>query len=892
MRLGAYIAFVASLTVVRGAIDAIRGPCESCNATLLKSVGDIIFGGLFPVHKIGDDGKCVQDRTTVRQFGFERLEAMRFAIDQINDDETLLPNITLGYEMRDTCSDADYALRQSLNFLNGDETPSLGVVGAASSGISIRVTDLLNLFFVPLISYASTSATLSDSDRYPYFFRSLPSDEFQATAMVAIAKKYGWTYVHGVHSLDAYGTAGFSSFKRKASEEGIDLGLDVGIDKDASLIEVHNALEVLEESSSGSVNSSVYQRGSVIVMFCHLDVARKVLYIVSTTPKLKSRGFTFIGSDSWGDKDEVLTYGLEDMADTARGLISVIPSQIKVESYNAHMANLNPSNYKTNEWFLHYYDSKLECVYPNCSETLSADLSYDSKVAFVLDAVNAYARALHNLLQGKCSGEILNSSCFRQRLAECQMEIETCGQEFKTSLENVTFRSESNETFSFDKNGDFINAEYDVKNLQVQNGSHSFKTVGLWIGGEGLGRLNVADIIWHDGNTPPSSVCSDPCGEGVLREAVKKPNERSETFLTCWICKRKCEVHHYLDLSGSSYGDCKKCPDNQTSNDARTGCVPLEITYLHWGDGLAIFVIILAVIGCILVVLTLIAFGLRWHTPLVMASSRELSVIMLLGMLLSYLLTFVFVAKPTDVTCGIQRFFFGVFLSIIFGALLIKTNRISRLFNRSASVQRPSCISPSSQLILTGLIVVGACAISVVWLVIANPYAVSDSSRKNVEVNLKCKHLIDYGTLVSWLYILGLIVVCIVYAYKTRKIPENFKETLFINFAAYAELIIWLAFIAVGIVTTPQQRPAFMSLAMTLTASAAWGCLFLPKLYIILLRPERNVRQPTMRRPSRGTGAEMSRHFSKGTNSLSDRQAAYAVNNSTDEGKLVLCHGA
>eukprot|EP00118_Oscarella_pearsei_P026213 m.309622 g.309622 ORF g.309622 m.309622 type:complete len:917 (+) comp47122_c0_seq1:114-2864(+) len=889
----ALISVVCFLNVAAVAtFDALRGPCnDSCP---MSRTGDIILGGLFPVHNMAKedctkdgmelDGKtCHQNRRTVRAFGFERLEAMRFAVERINSNDSLLPGITLGYELRDTCSNADYALRQSLNFIinNNDDkvTASVGVVGAASSGISERVTDLLSLFFVPLISYASSSALLSDFQRYQYFFRTIPSDEFQATAMVDIAVKYGWNYVHGIHSTGTYGESGFDSFSEGAKKEGIDVGLRIALRKEASYKDVENALAPLKLNSS---STSEFQNGSVIVMFSDLTLAKTVLEVVEKTKELSDRGFTFIGSDSWGDKDVILPLN------AANGLLAVIPSAFKVPDYENHVASLHPSNHTGNKWLVNYWDCKLNCSFENSSCSSSAKLpidNLDSKVGLVIDAVNAFAHALHNYLLTYCRSD--NGSCFKQELKDqCTKDIEECGKKIKDQLLNVTFMSVSKQPFSFNSNGDFTNAEYDIKNLR--NGT--IKTIGTWQrDSEGKGVLNINDpVIWYSNTTKfPLSKCSPDCGEGVLRKTIAE-------YINCWKCEGMCAKHFFLYKSKDSlYGQCEKCPENQTSNDLGTECIALDVTYLRWDDGLAIFLIILASVGSILVIGTLSAFYVKRHTPLVMASSRELSVVMLLGILLCYILTFVFVAKPTNATCGIRRFFFGVLLSMIFGALFIKTNRISRLFNRrSASVQRPPFISPTSQLVFTGIIVLVACLISGVWLLLAPPDAYLDSQTSpNEEVTLTCRNVIDVGLLASWIYIFLLIVLCIVFAYKTRKSPENFKETLFINFAAYAEMIIWLAFIPVGIIDIhAKDRAAFMSLAMTLTASAAWGCLFVPKLYIILFRPERNVRQPTMRRQSRPslgeTAFDIGRKFGGGGGSaanLSSSTGGHTDGSSSDK---------
>lgn len=132
----------------------------------IRMDGDIILGGLFPVHAKGERG--VPCGELKKEKGIHRLEAMLYAIDQINKDPDLLSNITLGVRILDTCSRDTYALEQSLTFVqaliekdasdvkcaNGD--PPIftkpdkisGVIGAAASSVSIMVANILRLFKV------------------------------------------------------------------------------------------------------------------------------------------------------------------------------------------------------------------------------------------------------------------------------------------------------------------------------------------------------------------------------------------------------------------------------------------------------------------------------------------------------------------------------------------------------------------------------------------------------------------------------------------------------------------------------------------------------------------------------------------------------------------------
>ena len=199
----------------------------------------------------------------------------------------------------------------------------------------------------------------------------------------------------------------------------------------------------------------------------------------------------------------------------------------------------------------------------------------------------------------------------------------------------------------------------------------------------------------------------------------------------------------------------------------------------------------------ILLTLLVIALFLRHDdTPIVKASGRELSYMLLAGILICYLNTFLLLTKPSAVACALQRVGIGLGFSFIYGALFTKTNRISRIFySASRSAKRPSCISPRSQIVIATLLISVQLFGTLAWLVVEPPGVRSHYPDRS-EVILKCR-IKDSSFLVSLVYNMVLIVVCTVYAVKARKVPENFNETKFIAFTMYTTCIIWLAFVPI-----------------------------------------------------------------------------------------------
>lgn len=186
--------------------------------------GDFIIGALFPLHHqpssktrlIASLGiKCGDIREL---YGIQRVEVTLQTLDKINRDPNLLPNVTLGVEIRDECWYAPVALQQSIELirdaitpvstlsscadLTGSETrgPLIGVVGPGSSSVALQVQNLLQLFHMPQIGYSTTSRDLSDKSRFNYFLRVVPSDYYQAQVMLDIVRYFGWKYVSAVNT--------------------------------------------------------------------------------------------------------------------------------------------------------------------------------------------------------------------------------------------------------------------------------------------------------------------------------------------------------------------------------------------------------------------------------------------------------------------------------------------------------------------------------------------------------------------------------------------------------------------------------------------------------------------------------------------------------------------
>ncbi|XP_018322676.1 metabotropic glutamate receptor isoform X2 [Agrilus planipennis] len=808
--------------------------------------GQIVLGGLIPIHEKGESSPC-GDKIYNR--GVQRLEAMLFAIDMINADPDLLPGIIIGVHILDTCSRETYALNQTLQFIRaslnaidssilecGDHSlprfkfnftgPVFGVIGGSYSTVSLQVANLLGLFHIPQISPASTAKALSDKSRFEYFARTVPPDTFQSIALVDIVTSMGWSYVSTVYSEGSYGEHGIEVFHKEAQERDVCIAVSEKVPRTADDKQFDNIINKLRKKSNAKA----------VILFTRAEDARGIMQAVKRLNA--SNEFYWVASDGWG-KQKKIVEGVEDLAE---GAITVELSSSNVPGFDEYMQSLTPENNKRNPWFEQYWEDTFGCVLPKnvplvtdkpfnvCPPDLklSEKVGYeqDSKVQFVVDAVYAFAYALNNLYRDVCLK--------KKRFGVCpEMKQYDTGDFYKKYLLNVSFIDLAGNPVQFDERGDGL-ARYDILNFQkTDNGlGYHYKLVGKWFNKL---ELNHSEIIWKNNVSDiPISACSLPCGPGMIKK------QQGDTC--CWICD-KCEDFEYVFDEFT----CKDCGNGSWPYPDKKSCYPLEIQYLNWSSPFALIPLAFSVLGIIATLSVICLFIKHNDTPLVRASGRELSYMLLVGILLCYMNTFVLLAKPTTGICIGQRFGIGVSFSIIYGALLTKTNRISRIFDSaSRSAKRPKYISPRSQVCITSGLIAIQIILTLVWMALEYPGTkFYYPSRK--QIILKCK-IQDMSFLFSQLYNMLLITICTVYAVKTRKIPENFNESKFIGFTMYTTCVIWLAFVPIyfGTGNSYEIQITTLCIAISMNATVALVCLYSPKLYIILFHPDKNVRKLTM----------------------------------------------
>uniref|UniRef100_UPI003AB0A508 metabotropic glutamate receptor 7-like isoform X1 n=1 Tax=Centroberyx gerrardi TaxID=166262 RepID=UPI003AB0A508 len=852
-------------------------PQETYAPHSIRIEGHLTLGGLFPVHARGTDGTPCGD--IKKENGIHRLEAMMYALDQINQDEQLLPNITLGARVLDTCSRDTYALEQSLTFVqalitkdtsdvrctNGEPPvfvkpeKVVGVIGASASSVSIMVANILRLFQIPQISYASTAPELSDDRRYDFFSRVVPPDSFQAQAMVDIIRALGWSYVSTIASEGSYGEKGVEAFTQLSKEAGgICIAQSLKIPHNPKLEDYDKAIQQLLET----------QHSRAVIIFASEEDIRGVL---NATKRANQVGhFLWIGSDSWGAKSSPI----HQLEDVAVGAVTILPKRSSIKGFDEYFTALTLENNRRNVWFAEFWEENFDCRLLSSSkredtsrkctgqERIGIDSKYEQegKVQFVIDAVYAMAHALHNMQRDLCPDH--PGICPEMESAE--------GKTLLKYIRNTSFNGSAGTSVVFNKNGD-APGRYDLFQFQMTNSSTpEYKVVGQWV--ESL-HLKLEELQWPDGEQEvPISVCSLPCKTGERKKRVKG-------MPCCWHCEL-CDGYQYQYDETS----CRLCAYNMRPNPNRTACQPIPIVKLEWHSPWAIIPVFLAMLGIIATIFVMATFVRYNDTPIVRASGRELSYVLLTGIFLCYIITFLMIAKPDVGVCAFRRIFLGLGMCISYAALLTKTNRIYRIFEQGKqTVTAPRFISPTSQIAITSSLICVQLLGVLVWFAVDPPNTIIDYDEQKT-INpmlargvLKCD-ITDLQIICSLGYSILLMVTCTIYAIKTRDVPEDFNEAKPIGFTMYTTCIVWLAFIPIFFGTAQSAEKLYiqtttLTISMNLSASVALGMLYMPKVYIIIFHPELNVQKRKRSFKAVVTAATMSSRLSQKPNERPNGEA-------------------
>ncbi|XP_031566786.1 metabotropic glutamate receptor 3-like [Actinia tenebrosa] len=787
---------------------------------------DVILGGLFPVHSSRLGGKCGD----LDMESIALIEAMIYTTDRVNRESLIPWNLTLGYDIRDTCNLVAVSLKRTLDFLsekkysitdgdlercgsNGRQSCDgklVSVIGAGRNEISVAVNKVLSVFEIPQIGYASTSGILSDKSRFPSFSRTVVPGSHRPKVMSKVVAHFGWTYVALVTSNDPHWRSLSIKFKNLAHSKGICIGIEETLPNNSSAKEMQSIIARIKSK----------EKLKIILLFTSPLDTNNIIIRADTA---KMTGRVWVASEVLAGSSSVMS----EHASVTQGMLVIANKLDSVAEFAKYFENLNPAQNTRNPWLRNLWEKVFDCSFMETNKKMCKGtekmngirhmLSF-SHVNHVIDAIMAVCHVIKRICK-----EFIHVNDTRGK-EKCLNELTKTKVLSEMFLGPFVFQSLSNRKVYLDSNGDAVSS-YRIENLQISFQGAKFQTIGMYSGN----TLDIEknQIQWPNKSiTQPFGKCSFPCNAGSYRIHVGSR--------CCWKCA-KCPVGS-ISKNGLK---CTACQSGFTSNENNTSCRKIMHDFFGWGTKEADAIIAVSIISFVLSLTVYVTLIIYKTTPIVSGLGSDTNFRLLWSISFGVLVPFAYIGLPSDNMCKIQSVLFGTSLTFTMSLVLAKAKQLTSKRKKLASRWLVR-INSQSQFIFSLFLTIVELFICILWIINKPPSAQirEESAGRSIVV---CDNTTSAWYALSAFHILVISIACTYLSYSVRKRLVNYSEAKYILYGMIAFYTIWVILTAV-LYGTPVglHDVAINCLAIIASQLIFLVFIFFPKLYIVFFKSKLN----------------------------------------------------
>ncbi|RVE70363.1 hypothetical protein OJAV_G00063710 [Oryzias javanicus] len=472
--------------------------------------GDYLLGGLFDVHHVNGTQYsnipeaiiCSSQELTLSSY--RRFQMMRFSIEEINNSTSLLPNVTLGYEIFDHCSDTknfpgifrmisvDGSIqpwKESVNF-----SKVIAMVGTYTSTASLAVAPLFMMDLVPMISYGASSSVFSRKKDFPSFLRTVHTNKDVIEIIMKLLEEFEWKWVAFLYIDDDYGRDGLDVFVKKIKDTDICLAYSYGLSEDTNYTQLIGQMKLL------SIN--------VVIVFTTEWTAEG---LIKSAIKQNVTDKVWIAADAWSlHKDLPKEPGIRNIGT----VLGVAEPKIPIAGFDDFIYSFKSQNQCENPEQDSFCNQMCNCSSLSAEDIITADPSFNFPV---YSAVYAVAHALHAVLQ--CGAD----SCNKNIKVYPDMVLEELKKSNFTLLNNtVQFNDDGDPKF-----GPYAIVFWNQSGNVEEIGSYTFHPTPNFI-------IDKSKIHWHGDEEVPKSFCSEECPKGQK----KKQEGVHKCCFSCTVCPK------------------------------------------------------------------------------------------------------------------------------------------------------------------------------------------------------------------------------------------------------------------------------------------------------------------------------------------------------------------